>query len=298
MFQVLTDNILPVFALLAIGFGLGRANIVSIAEAKTLNRIAFLVLQPALLYLLLTGIDLFHIRWSAIAIYAVCEVLAFFIAFTIARRVFRIGPRESALLGMTVVFVNSLLYVWPISVLMFGETGAIPISVIVAMDAAITFSIFIIWMELTSGGGLKPGLRRIALNPVLLTMLLALLVNLIGIPTPKPLDTGLRFAGAATAPLMLFALGVVLSSHPARPSPVILTYAGLKLFVLPAMVFAGFALWSPGNAWAGLYIMNAAGPSGAMAFSLALLYNVRTENIAPVIIWTSVLSLFSLAYLA
>jgi len=35
-----------------------------------------------------------------------------------------------------------------------------------------------------------------------------------------------------------------------------------------------------------------------MAFSLALLYGVRTDAIAQVIIWTSVLSLFSLAYLA
>jgi len=35
-----------------------------------------------------------------------------------------------------------------------------------------------------------------------------------------------------------------------------------------------------------------------VAFAAALLYKARTDAIAQVIIWTSVLSLFSLAYLA
>ena len=35
-----------------------------------------------------------------------------------------------------------------------------------------------------------------------------------------------------------------------------------------------------------------------MAFSLALLHGVRTDAIAPVIVWTSTLSLISLAWLA
>lgn len=61
---------------------------------------------------------------------------------------------------------------------------------------------------------------------------------------------------------------------------------------------AALAVMSPGNDWAPLFVLNAAGPSGAMAFALALLYKVRTDAIAPVIIWTSVLSLFSLAWLA
>ena len=50
--------------------------------------------------------------------------------------------------------------------------------------------------------------------------------------------------------------------------------------------------------WHDLFTLTAAGPSGAMAFALALLHGVRTDAIAPVIIWTSVLSLLSLAWLA
>ena len=57
MLYVLTHNILPVFSILALGFILGRTQLVSKAEATTLNRIAFLILQPPLIFPLKNGVD-------------------------------------------------------------------------------------------------------------------------------------------------------------------------------------------------------------------------------------------------
>ena len=56
--------------------------------------------------------------------------------------------------------------------------------------------------------------------------------------------------------------------------------------------------WNAALITSTLLVLAAAGPSGAMAFALALLHGVRTDQIAPVVIWTSVLSLMSLAWLA
>jgi len=68
--------------------------------------------------------------------------------------------------------------------------------------------------------------------------------------------------------------------------------------IFPLFFTVLITIWSLPDNWEKLFTLNSAGPSGAMAFSLALLYGVRTDAIAQVIIWTSVLSLFSLAYLA
>jgi malonate transporter len=74
--------------------------------------------------------------------------------------------------------------------------------------------------------------------------------------------------------------------------------ATIKLFLLPAIV-AIFLQWRDLPViWNELLLLTAAGPLGAMAFALAILYNVRTDTIAPVIIWTSIMTLFSLAWLA
>lgn len=299
MLHVLTHNILPVFAILAIGFIMGRRKTLSSHEAKTVNRIAFLVLQPPLIFGLLSQLDFSLVRLDALFIYALCEVIGFSIAYAVARWIFQRDHLESWLLGMAVVFVNSLLYIWPISVLIYTESGALPITAIVALDSSISFSFFIITMELMAGDRSTGNIsRRLLGNPVLIAILIAVVLNVIGVTVPEPIETAARFIGAAAAPLTLLALGVILSGHPVTPSPAVFGITALKLVAFPALVFSALALFSPENSWSQLFVLNAAGPSGAMAFSLALLYGVRTDVVAPVVIWTSTLSLVSLAWLA
>ena len=299
MLHVLTNNILPVFAMLALGFVMGRGGWAKQEEAAAINRIAFLVLQPPLIFMLLTSLDLSAVRYDAIALYFAAEAIMFTLTFALSRALFRCETGEAFLLAMCVVFVNSLLYVGPISVLIYGADGAIPITVIVALDASLWFAFFIIGMELIKGkDGALSALPRIAANPVLLTIVVSLTLNLASVPIAAPIITASEFAGAAAAPMVLFALGVVLSSHSVTPNRVVSAIAALKLFGLPLLVFALFQTVSPENPWAGLFTLTASGPAGAMAFSLALLYGVRTDRIATVIIWTSVLSLISLSYLA
>ncbi len=91
---------------------------------------------------------------------------------------------------------------------------------------------------------------------------------------------------------------MILSQQNLRPTPVVAAISALKLVVFPALVFVALAAAGVSARWHDLFTLTAAGPSGAMAFALALLHGVRTDAIAPVIIWTSVLSLLSLAWLA
>ena len=69
MFEILSHDILPVFSMMVLGFILGRIKIVSKPEATTLNRIAFLVLQPALIFPLINGVDLSELYFDAIVLY-------------------------------------------------------------------------------------------------------------------------------------------------------------------------------------------------------------------------------------
>lgn len=299
MLTVLIHDILPVFAMLALGFGMGRFGKASAEEATAINRVAFLVLQPALIYPLIAQIDFADFDFAALGVYALCEVIAFTVSYLAARFLLKREHLEAWLLGMAVVFVNSLLYIWPVSFLIYGEAAAMPITAIVALDATVSFGFFIVSMELMAGDKSTGGIgARIGRNPVLIAIVLGLAVNLLSLTTPEPLMTAANFAGAAAAPLTLFALGVILSGHSLTPDPTIATISSFKLIGFPVLVFGMMAVILPGNDWTPFFTLNAAGPSGAMAFALALLYKVRTDAIAPVIVWTSTLSLLSLAYLA
>ena len=228
MLHVLTHDILPVFAMLALGFLLGRISFVSKAEATTANRIAFMVMQPPLIMPLIAGLDWSAFRADVLGVYALCQVGLFTAAYLVMRRVFRREPLESWLLAMATIFVNTLLYIWPISFLIYGEAAALPVTAIVAWDSAVSFSFFIVTADLIAGRapGAPPAWQRLAMNPVLMAILLGLVLNLAAIPLPEPLLTAMHFAGQAAAlpgsdaerqaqgldhtevyPLMMFAIG-------------------------------------------------------------------------------------------
>ncbi|MCB1342252.1 MAG: AEC family transporter [Pseudooceanicola sp.] len=299
MLSVLTGNILPVFSVLALGFLLGRARTVSEGEARAANRIAFLIFQPALIFPLVAQLDIASFPAKALSLYIVAQVVSFTLTYQVALRLFRRERAEAWLLGMAVVFVNTLLYIWPISVLIYGSAGAAPITAIVAWDSTISFAFFIISTELIAGkDGTAAALRSMRKNPVLLAILLGVAVNLAGLAIPAPVQTALHYAGAAASPLTLLAVGIILSGSVLTPSPVVVTVSAFKLVLFPLIVWALIAGIDPGDPAAPQFLLAAAGPSGVMAFALALLHGVRTDAITPVIIWTSLLSLVPLTLLA
>lgn len=300
MLHVLTHNILPVFSMLALGLILGRQGKFNTDEARAINRLAFLVLQPALIFPLIANVDFRAFNLGALGIYASCQVFGFILSYAVIRQIFKRAHLEAWLLAMCVVFINSLLYIWPISYLIYGEAAALPITTIVAWDASVTFAFFIISTDIMANpqASVKAASKRVATNPILIAIVVGALVNLANLSVPEPILTAAHFAGSGAAPLTLFALGVILSGHSLAPSPTVLGVSGLKLLLFPAMVWIALSLGTVPEHWKTLFVLNGAGPSGAMAFALAMLYGVRTDAIGPVIIWTSILSLFSLAWLA
>ncbi len=300
MFHVLTHQILPVFSMLALGFLLGRFDKVRREEAAAINRVGFLVLQPALLFPLVSDLDLSSFRFDAMGIYVGCQVAVFALSFSVAFHLLKRDVVEAWLLAMATVFVNSVLYILPIAQLMHGGEAGMPIRAVVAWDSAISFPFFIITTDLLVNRGTAAGqtLKRLAGNPVLIAVLLALVCNLASLPVPAPFRTAMDFAGVAAAPMTLFALGVILSGQSLLPTPTVCAISGLKLLAFPALAWAALHIGQRPEEWNTLLLLCAAAPSGAMAFALAMLHGVRTDQIAPVIIWTSVLSLISLAWLA
>jgi predicted permease len=300
LFEILTQNILPVFSIMVLGFAMGSAHFVSKSEATTVNRIAFMVLQPALIFPLVNGVDLSGFHTDAILLYAAAQAIVFCLTLAVCLYVMRCTFLEAWLLAMATVFVNSLLYIWPISSLIYGTEGNFPITALVVWDSTITFAFFIITTDLFANKeqSLRSSALRLLKNPVLIAIFLGITTNLLGLSASKPLLVAFQFAGAAAAPLTLFALGVILSGHSLIPNSKVTLVSAIKLMVLPVAVLITLSIGERPIVWDEMVLLNAAGPSGAMAFALATLYKVRTDTIAPVIIWTSVLSLFSLAWLA
>ena len=235
------------------------------ARSGYLEPFAFMVLQPPLIFSLLSQVDLSAFHYLAVFSYGAGQAIIFTLSYLLCRFVLRHDVMESWLLAMAMIFVNSLLYIWPISTLIYGEAGNIPIVAIVAWDASVVFAFFVISSDLLANKKATLGVsfKRLAKNPVLLTIIFAIGFNLTGLSIIAPVKTALSFISASTAPVTLFVMGVILSRTVLMPRVRCLCCRG-KIIALPILV-AGLLLLGDWPAdWQQLMVLNAAGPAGAM----------------------------------
>ncbi len=294
------DPILPVFAILAFGFGMGMAGKSSVEDARLLNRFAMSILLPIYVFGLIANSSIQTFSFGPILIFLLVQIIVFSSAFQAARRLFRRSRRESLLLAFSGIFGNNALYVLPMSVLLYGETNVLPITSIVTLDSIVAFGGAMLALQIISLGKASPisiaiGIAKV---PMLQAIFVGLVFNLAGFTVPAPVNTFVGFSGSGAAPVALYALGVVLSQTRFRPDRVVLSFTLVKLFVFPALMWLGLFLIAGKLEVSNQFMLAAAAPAGAMSFSLAMLYDVRTDEIAQIIIISSVLSLITLAALA
>ncbi len=298
--SVLIDPILPVFAILAFGFAMGRAGKITIEDARVINRFAMTVLLPLFIFDVIAHAPIYRFSPLPVLGFALAELVLFVVAYLLATRLFQRDPREAVLLGWGAVFANNALYVMPLSILLYGEGNALPVVAIVTLDSIVPFALVMIALQALDARRANPVavLRGMARTPMQWGIFGGLAFALLSVPIPAPVQTFLDFNGVAAAPVALFGIGVVMSGTRFKMDRVVACFAALKLVAFPLSVGGALLLLAPDTPDYRQYLLAAAGPAGVMTFTLAILHGVRTDAIAQVIVWTSVLSLITLALLA
>ncbi|MCB1493666.1 MAG: AEC family transporter [Rhodobiaceae bacterium] len=300
--EAFLNPILPVSAILILGFIFGRAGTFTAAEATPINRFVFYLAVPALLFNIMADAPLETFDWALLLAYFISECGIYAGAAAIARFVFKRGPRESLLLGMAACFSNHVFFVLPMARILYGDQAALPIGAIIVVDSIGLFGFTMAGLEIASNTGRS--LARIPLvlarNPVLAAMALGLAVNIAGIPVHDGIRTFTNFTGASAAPVALFALGVILSNAGiGRLDGAALMAAASKVILHPLLGYTLFMnVFDIEPAWSEPALLVTAGPCGAMPFVLALQYGVKSEGVAKAMIYSSVASLAVMSIIA
>lgn len=264
----IADIIIPVFLIVAIGYGYARRRP---PDLSSFNRISLDVLAPLLVY-------------SALA-----------------SRDFAIGEHVPLLIGGTVLILGSGLLAWPLAkafgaqprtlvpVAMFNNCGnmGLPLALLafgpgnfgaaVALFSVSNLLHFSLGARITSAAART---RDLLLSPLMIATMLGFFSAFTELRPPPVLLSGLKLLGDAALPLMLFALGVRLTG---------LTRQGLALGLLGALArpLIGLAIGIP-LAWAmglegaarGQLLLFAALPPAVIQFMLADRYHQEPEKVA------------------
>lgn len=205
IFQRIAGIILPVFLIIAAGYGYARLRgpIVKI-DLASVNRLSIDLLCPLLLFSALAAKEFDLVaNLPLLAAGALIALGSGLIAWPLAR-LLGYDPRT---LVPPMIYNNCGNMGLPLAVLAFGPTG---LSEAVAMFMACSLVYFTVGIRIIESG--RSGPRRATLkmfaSPMMGAMLLGMVFAAFRIPLPAALLQAMRMMGEAGIPLMLLALGV------------------------------------------------------------------------------------------
>ena len=302
MLDQFLNGVLPVFGIGVLGYVLGLRGTFDFNIAMALNKFVMFVAMPALGFQLLVNAPLDEFNLAMLGGYFLTELLMYAAGFLIARRVFKTDVMEAALLGLAIALTNHILFVLPVAITLYGEGAVTPIVAIISMDGILIFSSSLVLMDVlaTRDTSLRQTISKIVRNPPLIAMAVGLVAGSLGLVVPIGLDVFIDFLGGTASPVLLFALGIILSQRGSGARPMLpVVIAAMKLVAHPllaAIIFTGVLQLTPEVRKPAMMV--AAAPCGVMAFMLALNYGVRVDAIARAVLYSSIGSLVTVTLAA
>jgi predicted permease len=294
--------ILPVFALVFIGWTAQRLRLMEPSALRGLRDLVFFLAMPALLFSAIETAPPFDLV-SVISVYFAAALSIFAFAFVVAR-LLGMSLAKAAMLSLNSSYGNTVLMGIPIIVAALGEDALPPLLAIIALHSAILLPLAGVLVEMDAAGSgrrrplaiLAATLGRTLRNPIIMSILVATLWRVSRLPVPAPLDELLRLLGSAATPLALICLGGVLPSLGAlAPDAGALIGTVLKLVGLPALVWAIGRYAHLPDLPLKVAILVGGMPTGANAFLLARRDEGLAGASAAIVMATTLLSAISLA---
>ena len=285
------NGVLPIFSIGILGFLLGKRQIFNFEAAMVLNKFVMLIGVPSLIILLLSKAPISQFNFQMLSGYFFTELVLYLTGILISKFIFQRETKEAVLIGLCIALTNHVLFVLPIAETLFGEEYAKPIISIITMDGLILFAGTIILLDLLETKDLTftDSFKKIILNPPLIAVLVGLVFGFSKSEIPIGVEVFLNAIAVSASPVLLFALGIILSRpYTGANLALPLTMTFIKLVIHP--IFAGIiftaALALP-TEFKNPAIMTAAAPCGLMSFMLALNYKVQVDVIARAILISS-----------
>lgn len=281
---------------IAVGYLVGRIGILGAGAGPVLGRLAFFVLNPALLFTVLAEADLEALFSDLLPVAAVVAAINLAVFAVIALVAWRRPVPEATIGALGSAYANATNMGVPISAYVLGDVSTsapvILLQLIVISPIALTI------LDLSTSGRISVGrvLLQPVRNPLIIASALGLLVAVLGVEPPAEVMRFFELVGGAAVPVILIAFGI--SLHGQRPlapgsdrrSIVLATVLKMVVMPLAAWVFARFVFGLDGHALFAAVVL-AALPAGQNVFNFAQRYG-RGEALArDVVLVTTALSL-------
>ncbi len=298
--SVLLQIILPIFALIGLGYASAKMKWVTDEGLRGLNDFVFRLALPCLIF---NGATTPHPGGgaTAFAFFTGC-LSAYALALLLARFGLRLKLGEAGTFALNASFGNSGMIGIPLILAAYGQPGLAQLLAIIGLHSLILLPLGTVVGEIAHNSKapvlkiLKGTIVSVVQNPIVIAVAAGFVVYQSGIPVPHVVRNFLELTGMAASPVALFCLGATLVAFDARRDwPSALVCSSLKLLFMPLLVAAvGWVIGLPPLQMK-VALLTAALPTGANAFFLSRRYSAGAERSGATVLLSTMLSLATLA---
>jgi predicted permease len=262
-----------------------------------LTSLVYYLLLPALVLSVLWQAKLGH-NSILISLAAAAGVIAGLLLSVFTCRICNSQAAQTGAIILAVAFPNVTYMGLPVMEATFGawaRSVAIQYDLFACTPLLFTLGILIAG-RLGKADKQRSPLSELLRIPALWAAVVAVLLNILGVPLPSLIKGWLQLLDRGVVPLMLFSIGLSLEWQQTRLNqlPRLLPLIALRLFIVPLIVLGVVALLGLTGEWRAAIVMEAAMPSMVLGIVICDRFNLDVSLYASAVTITTLLSLFTL----
>ncbi|MBO5544224.1 MAG: AEC family transporter [Oscillospiraceae bacterium] len=203
------NAVMPIFLLMACGYLAQKLGAVSRQDVPRINRVAFHVFLPMLLFYNVYTSDLSSAVQPKLILFAVCSVLL--VAAAALWGVMHFVDRDDrrGVIAQGIFRSNYVIMGLPIAEALVGADNLGPVTVLIAIVVPMFNFLAVMVLESFRPGRTKMGtvILGVIRNPLVVSSLAGIVFVLCGIHLPRLLEKTVQSLGSIATPLQLFLLG-------------------------------------------------------------------------------------------
>ena len=295
--MISANAVLPMCLIMALGYGTRRLGWIRREEIFAINKIAFRIFLPCLLYYNVYCSDLSGSFDPLLMAYAVGGVLLTFglsLGYTLLTEKL---PERRGVMIQGMFRSNYVIMGIPVATALLGSDHLATVSILIAVVVPLFNMLAVVVLEVFRGQKPKPlhVLGQIVKNPLVIASALGILTLAAGIRLPHILERTIQNVSAIASPLQLFLLGAFFQFSGLKTyRRELVTVSAAKLIVSPGLFLGlGALLGFRGVAFVSL-IGIFASPTAVNSFTMAQQMGGDAELAGDIVVTTSAVSILTM----
>jgi malonate transporter len=304
MIDVLLNALVPIFAVMALGYLAGWSRDVDNRHVTELNALVMDFALPASLFVATASTSRASLlaQWPLLLVFIVSMLALYALSYWMQRRLFGLGSSEASVQAINIALPNYAAAGLPLIIAVFGASDTIYVALSIATGSIVLSPLTLAILEAnkaTAGGQRNLGvvlraIGRSLCKPIVLAPLAGVVFSLLGIPLPAAASRSFQLIGQAAGGVALFLTGLILSAQPIELGPNVLSGALLKNFVHPALAIGLILTLPMDRDTARAAILLCALPSGFFGILFGLRYGLESHVAGSTLIVSSLASIVTL----